>query len=70
MVSYRLKLYDLPNHIKDFTNQGLLTETHLIEICKLQINLYFSPWLTTEQALTVGDHDKRSPVRSESVTLQ
>jgi len=50
MVSYRLKLHELPDHVKEFTNQGLLTETHLIEISKIQIDLYFIPWLITEQA--------------------
>jgi hypothetical protein len=40
-------------HLKEFTTQGLLTETHLREISTLQLELYFSPWLTTEQAWEV-----------------
>lgn len=50
MVSYRLKLHQLPEKIKVFINQGSLEETHLLEISKLSIDLYFSPWLTTSQA--------------------
>lgn len=50
MVNYRLKLNNLSNEIKEFINQGLLEETHLIKIMQLSIDLYFSPWLTTEQA--------------------
>lgn len=50
MVGYRLRLHGLSQHIKGFVNQGLLTETHLIEITSLSIDLHFSPWLTTEEA--------------------
>lgn len=49
-IGYRLKLHSLPNQIKEFVNQKLLTETHLIEITKLGIDSHFVPWLTTEQA--------------------
>lgn len=51
MVSLRLKLHRLPSRIKEFINQGLLSETHLIKIAGLQIDLYFAPWLTQEQAM-------------------
>ncbi|MGB9791858.1 MAG: DNA methyltransferase [Thermacetogeniaceae bacterium] len=51
MVSYRLKLHKLPEKIKGFTNQGLLSETHLLKIAALRIDSYFAPWLTQEQAM-------------------
>lgn len=50
MVSLRLKLHALPDKVKRFTSQGELTEAHLIEIARLQVDLYLSPWLTTAQA--------------------
>jgi site-specific DNA-methyltransferase (adenine-specific) len=50
MVTYRLKLHDkLPEEIKKFITQGKLEETHCREIINLSLELYFSPWLTTEQ---------------------
>jgi site-specific DNA-methyltransferase (adenine-specific) len=49
-VGWRLQLYYLPNHIKTFTLQDLLTETHLREIVSLRLEAYFGPWLTTQQA--------------------
>jgi ParB/RepB/Spo0J family partition protein len=50
MVSLRLRLHALPDTINQFINQGLLKEAHLIEISQIQIDLYFLPWLTDEQA--------------------
>lgn len=50
MVSYRLALNNLPVDIKAFITQGDLEETHLREILSLSLELYFSRWLTTEQA--------------------
>ena len=50
IVSYRLKLNQLPEEIKDFISQGLLKEAHLTETLSLSVDLYFSPWLTTSQA--------------------
>ena len=49
-VSLRLKLHDLSAKIKQFILQGDLTETHLIEISTLYIDVCLSPWLTTQQA--------------------
>jgi hypothetical protein len=48
MVAIRLKLNSLPDKVKRFTSQGLLTESHLFEIGQLQVDLY--SWLTSEQA--------------------
>ncbi len=39
----------MPGKVKGFANQGFLNEAHLIEISKLQIDLQFSDWLTTEE---------------------
>lgn len=50
MVSYRLDLHQMPDKIKKFISQGLLTEGHLTEVMKLSVDLYFSAWLTTPQA--------------------
>ena len=47
MVSFRINLYKLPDKIKDFTNRNLITESQLIQILPLQIDLYFSPWVNT-----------------------
>jgi len=49
MVSLRLKLHNMPETVKNYTNQGDLTEAHLIQISKLQIDLYLSLWLSTQQ---------------------
>ena len=49
MVSFRINLHTLPDEVKSFTNQNMITETQLIQILPLQINLYFQPWLTTDQ---------------------
>lgn len=49
MVSFLINLHKLPDTIKDFTNQDLITETQLIQILPLQIDLYFQPWLTTDE---------------------
>ena len=35
--------------IKDFINQNLASVRHLIDILPLSLELYFSPWLTTDQ---------------------
>jgi len=50
LVSYRLKLYLLPDSIKGFITQGFLTELHLREIMQLSLELYLSLWLTFGQA--------------------
>lgn len=50
MVSYRLKLHEMPDKIKDFITQESLEETHLREIMQLSLELYFSDWLTISQA--------------------
>ena len=49
MVGFRINLHELPDKVKDFTNQNLITETQLIQILPLQIDLHFQPWLTTDQ---------------------
>lgn len=49
MVSFRINLHELPNEIKKYVNQGLLTETQTIELLRLSINLHFSEWLTTDE---------------------
>lgn len=50
-VSLRLKLHHLPEKIKGFIHQDLLTETHLVKIVEIYIDVYFSPWLTSGQAM-------------------
>lgn len=46
----RLKLHDkTPNKIKEFIRQDKLSEGHLEQISTLYVDVYFSPWLTTEQ---------------------
>ena len=49
MVSFRINLHKLPDKVKEFTTQGLVTERQLVDILPLQLELYFSPWLTTDQ---------------------
>jgi hypothetical protein len=49
MVSFRINLHKLPDKAKGFVNQNLITETQLIQILPLSINLHFSEWLTTDQ---------------------
>lgn len=49
MVSNRIKLHELPDKIKDFITQNLISERQLVDILPLSLELYFSPWLTTEQ---------------------
>ena len=49
MVSQRINLHELPDEVKKLTTQNLITETQLREILPLQLELYFSPWLTTDQ---------------------
>ena len=49
MVSNRIKLHELPDGIKDFITQNLITERQLVDILPLSLELYFSPWLTTDQ---------------------
>ncbi len=50
MVSYRLSLNNMPNEIKNYVTQDMLSETHLREIIDLSLELHLSPWLTTEAA--------------------
>jgi len=50
LVSFRQGLHEFPDSIKQFITQDLLTEGHLREITQLLPGLYFSPWLTSEQA--------------------
>lgn len=63
-VAWRLKLNRLPENVKRFMLQGLLTEAHLRLIAGLCLEAYFTPWLTTEQAMvelaekTVRDKQK------------
>lgn len=49
-VSLRLKLHQLPNTIKSFIRQGILTERHFEEITKLYAGEYLHPWITPEVA--------------------
>lgn len=48
MVSLRMSLHGLPPAVKSFTSQGILSEAHLAEIQRVQVNLY--PWLTSGRA--------------------
>lgn len=50
LVSIRLKFNELPDNIKDFISQGVITEEHLREISKILVTNNFSVWLTSEQA--------------------
>lgn len=63
LVSVRLKLHCLPEKIKEFITQGLLSEAHLRRISDLLLESYFSPWLTSEQAMLElaekAVHDKK-----------
>jgi hypothetical protein len=43
MVSLRLKLHRLPAELKNYVNQELLTEAHLLKISGLLIDSHFSP---------------------------
>lgn len=62
-VSLRLKLHRLPEKIKRFIHQGLLSEAHLTRISELYLEVYFAPWLTTEQVMLElaekAVHDKK-----------
>ena len=49
MVSYRIKLHEFPDKVKEFISQKLITEAQLTEILPLSVDLYFSLWLTTDQ---------------------
>jgi hypothetical protein len=49
MVSNRIKLHELPDRIKDFTTQNLVSERQLIDILPLSLEWYFQSWLTTDQ---------------------
>ena len=49
MVSYRINLHELPERVKDFVNQNLITERQLVDILPLSLELHFSEWLTTDQ---------------------
>lgn len=50
MVTKCLKYHDqLPESIRDYVRQHLLTEDHLEKITSLFVAEHFSPWLTTEQ---------------------
>jgi len=51
MVSFRVKLHQLSDEIKSYVTQGLLTETHMRRISELLLELHFSPWLTSDQAM-------------------
>lgn len=50
MVSRRLKLNGLPDNIKKFVYQGVINETHLMQISNLCIDTHFTSWLTTDKA--------------------
>ena len=50
-VSLRLKLHRLPERVKDFIPQGLLTEAHLARIAEVYLEEYFTPWLTPDEAI-------------------
>jgi len=50
VVSNRLKWHNkVPQKIKEFINQFIITEKHIELITRLEADLYFSPWLTTKQ---------------------
>ncbi len=49
IVSSRVKFYQLPDKIKEYSRQGLLTEAHLDEITSIPVNGNFEIWLTPEQ---------------------
>lgn len=49
-VSRRQKFHGLPEGIKDYVRQDLLSEGHLTEISSVCVDAHFSPWLTTQQA--------------------
>lgn len=50
MVSYRLKLSRLPDKVKGYVSQGLVSEGHLTEIAQLSVDLHLQYWLTDESA--------------------
>ena len=47
-VSQRLKYNTLPQQLKNYVGQEILSETHLMEIVGLFIDEYFSPWLAPQ----------------------
>ena len=49
MVSYRINLHELPEGVKNFVTQNLITERQLVDILPLSLELHFSEWLTTDQ---------------------
>jgi hypothetical protein len=49
IVSYRINLHTLPEGVKNFVTQNLITERQLVDILPLSLELHFSPWLTTDQ---------------------
>jgi ParB/RepB/Spo0J family partition protein len=54
LVSMRIRLHQLPEAVKVFIRDGLLTEAHLLEITQGISRLIpaLAPWLTAEQAWT------------------
>ena len=49
IVGYRINLHGLPDEVKGFTTQNLISERQLIDILPLSLEWYFQPWLTTDQ---------------------
>jgi len=59
----------LPDEIKKFITQGHLSEFHLRQILGLSLKLYFSPWLTTEQAqIELAEKGKGSKTRVKVIS--
>ena len=49
MVGFRINLHELPDEVKKYATQNLISERQLVDILPLQLELHFSPWLTTDQ---------------------
>jgi len=49
MVGFRINLHELPEGVKNFVTQNLITERQLVDILPLSLELHFSEWLTTDQ---------------------
>ena len=51
IVGARIRLNRLPDKIKKYVTQNILTETHLRKILPMRMGTHFSPWLTTENLM-------------------
>ena len=66
MVSFRINLHKLPDKVKEFTTQGLVTERQLVDILPLQLELYFSQLtLRRDKFLKMAEEGRRKQAVGE-----